>query len=104
MKSLEQKKIRAIAQILPSSLYACSEPVEISGEDLLLSGTKKVEGKDVEAEKVYYMQSPVYREKNHYRRIKKAFISKGKKGVELYIKDFMQSPEKAELIVKVLLP
>jgi len=104
MNSLEQKKIRAIAGILPIRLYGSNETVEISGEDLLFAGTKEVEGKEVIAEKVYYMKSPVYREENHYRRMKRAFISQGSKGVEGYIKVFMKIPEQAEVIIKVLLP
>ena len=104
MNSLEQKKIRAIAGILPIRLYGSNETVEISGEDLLLAGTKEVEGKEVIAEKVYYMKSPVYREENHYRRMKRAFISRGSKGVEGYIKAFMKSPEYADHITKVLFP
>jgi hypothetical protein len=104
MNSLEQKKIRAIAKILPTSLYGSLEMIEISGEDLILAGTNKVEEKEVDPKKVYYMKSPIYREANHYRRMKRSFIKRGSKGIVKYIKAFMKTPEQAEVIIKVLLP
>jgi len=104
MNSLTQKKIRAIAKVLPTRLYGSNETVEISGEDLLLAGTKEVDGKEVDAEKTYYMKSPVFREENHYRRMKRLFMKMGAQGITNYIKVFMKRPEQAEGIIKVLLP
>ena len=98
----EQKKLRAIAKILPNQFYNTSEPVEIKGEDLLLCGTKEVAGKDVDPEKTYIMKSPVYHEANHYRRLKRNFIAYGKAGIKSYVKAFVKHPESTNDIIDVL--
>lgn len=102
MTSNEQKKLRAIAKILPSQAYATNETVEIKGEDLLLSGQKQVEGKEIEPEKVYYMKSPVYNEANHYRRMKRAFVKSGRSGIKAYLNLFSKS--KIDDFIDILFP
>lgn len=89
MNSTEQKKLRAIAAILPSEKYATVETVEISGEDLLLSGQSQVEGKEIDPKKTYLMRSPVYNEANHYRRMKRAFEKHGAAGISAYLRLFV---------------
>lgn len=89
MTATEQKKIRAIAGILPSQKYPTVETVEISGADLLLSGQTQVEGKEINPDKTYHMRSPVYNEANHYRRMKRAFEKHGADGISAYLKLFV---------------
>jgi len=90
MPTINQKKIRAIAKMLPTTSYATSEYQEISGEDLLLSGNKEVGGKPVESEKTYSMRVPVLNEENHYRRMKRAFRASGSEGIKRYLKRFVE--------------
>ena len=97
-----QKKIKAISKLLPANAYQVNEKVEIIGQDLLLSGHKKVNGEKVDPEKMYLMDMPVYFEKNHYRRFKKAFQKSGSEGVKKYLKGFVKDFKKLCLIVDVI--
>lgn len=51
--------------------YTITEMVEISGEDVLLSGTEEIEGQPVDPEKKYLVSMPAVYEMNHMRRLKK---------------------------------
>jgi hypothetical protein len=102
MTSTEQKKIRVIAGLLPPFKYFINERVEISGEDLLLSGTSEVDGKTVDAEKTYLMKSPVILEGEHYRRLKRRFIKSGTQGIVDYLSLYVKDKEGLIKIVDVL--
>lgn len=102
MTSSEQKKIRAMAKLLPETSYITNERVEIKGEDLLLSGQKEVEGKEIEPDKIYCMKAPVYNEANHYRRMKRAFGKNGRDGIKAYLNLF--SKTKIDDFIDILFP
>ena len=102
MTNTEQKKIRVIAGLLPEFKYSINERVEISGEDLLLSGTSEVDGKPVEEGKTYWMKSPVILEGEHYRRLKRRFISRGSQGIVDYLSLYVKDKEGLIKIVDVL--
>lgn len=76
--------------MLPVGNYATYESQEITGEDLLLTDTKEVDGKPIEPDKTYSFKSPVIHEKNHYRRLKRAYIKRGKEGIKAYLKIYMK--------------
>ncbi len=58
---------KVLASKIPNDSYHTAETVEISGEDLKLSGH---EG-DFENDKMYLMKSPVLFQINHVKRLKK---------------------------------
>lgn len=100
MKKDIRNKLKHLASKLPKRSYIAREQVEISGNDLLLSGTKTVEGKKVDAFKTYWMGSPVYYESNHFLRIKKAFNRSGIDGVINYFTPFAKEPKELAKQIK----
>ena len=90
-------RLRELAKKLPPTQYVAVDRVKISGEDLLLSGTKKVDGKDVDKEMEYLINSPIYYESNHFLRLKKAYSKNGVSGVLHYTSQFMKPESRADL-------
>jgi len=104
LESLNQKRLRAIAGMLPPMSYETRETQSIKGEDLLLSGHKEVEGKPIEAEREYFMRVPVYNEANHYRRLKRAFQANGREGVKAYLRVFVSDSAKLGETIDLIFP
>ena len=98
-------RLRELAKKLPPTQYVSRDTVKISGEDLLLSGHKLVEGKEIDSEKDYFMDSPIYHESNHYLKLKKSYSKKGIQGVLDYSKQFIKDEKRSDfstLITKYL--
>lgn len=86
--------IDRFAKALPVLMHtAAFYQQKISGADLLLAGTKEVEGTEVLPEKDYYMKVPVNREIDHKARMKNAYKKRGKDGLISYLRPYIK-PEK----------
>lgn len=98
-------RLRELANKFPQTQYVVNDAVKISGEDLLLSGHKEVEGKEIDKDKQYFMTNPCYHESNHYLRLKKSYAKSGVKGVLDYSVQFIKKESREDfstLITKYL--
>lgn len=98
-------RLRELAKKLPQTQYVVNDAVKISGEDLLLSGHKEVDGKEIDKDKEYFMTNPCYHESNHYLRLKKSYSKNGIQGVLDYSKQFIKKEKQRDfstLIAKYL--
>lgn len=98
-------RLRELAKKLPPTQYVAGDTVKISGKDLLLSGHKLVDGKEIDSEKEYFMSLPIYYESNHYLRLKKSYSKNGIQGVLDYSKQFIKKEKQSNfetLITKYL--
>lgn len=77
---------KVLASKIPNDNYHAAERVEISGEDLKLSG---YEG-DFEDDKMYLMKSPVLFEIKHVKRLKKRAKKRGVIGIVDYLKNYFK--------------
>lgn len=77
---------KVLASKIPNDSRYASEKVEISGEDLKLSGHDG----DFEDDKMYLMKSPVLYEVNHIKRLKKKAKKNGVIGIVDYLKNYFK--------------
>jgi hypothetical protein len=77
---------KVLASKIPNDSYHSAETVQISGEDLKLSG---YEG-DYENDKMYLMKSPILMEVNHIKRLKKKAKKHGVIGIIEYLKNYFK--------------
>lgn len=80
---------------MPTRKYAVKDTVMVSGEDVLLAGTKEIAGNEVDPEKEYMMNIPRYHSINHKRCMKRAYLKHGADGLIHYLKKYTVS-EKAD--------
>lgn len=67
------KEMREAALELPVLNYSVKEKHEYTGKDLLLTGTKEVDGEPINPHQIYIMKVPAYYPINHFRRMKKIY-------------------------------
>lgn len=86
-KSKHFKELRKFALKLPQSTTGQMMPVTkiVSGNDALKAGIKKVSGKKVNPGEKYVSRSEVPVLVNHYRKMKRAYVSSGVQGVRRYV-------------------
>lgn len=103
MKKIDQvrKLLKAIAEGLPVEQYVVRDYAKVSGEDLLLSGQKEVEGQEIEKDKIYFQCIPAFHCANHYRRLKKAYDKGGFWHVQIYLKPFVKADKQTEYFSKL---
>lgn len=89
--------IKAIAEKIPNQKRVINSNTFISGEDLLLSGHTEVEGKEIDPEKDYIMNLPMYFECVHEKRIAKQAKKKGFEGVFNYVSRFLDNQDTSQL-------
>ena len=80
----------AIAKQLPREQYASQSAVVLDGAKVIECGTKEVEGCPVDPEAKYTQFIPLFNDKNHFRRIKRAFDSNGAEGVQKYLSPYVK--------------
>jgi len=87
----------AISKNLPKESYVSRTAVILSGEELIESGQKEVENVAVDPEKEYIQEIPLYNEKNHFRRLKRAYASGGLKAVKNYLNPYVKEEFREKL-------
>ncbi len=92
------KAIRELADSLPQQRYTVPDSTLVSGADLILANTTEIDGVPVDPEKLYDYHLPRYHEVNHKRRLKRAFNSRGKKGVIDYCGPFIPPENKSKFL------
>jgi len=111
MKPID-KKLRQIALMLPLDMEvyvekytATAEEVE---EDIKLGGTMKDESEEAKAKAVQLAdlgmiekRRAVKREKNHIRRLRRAWQRDGIKGVLKYVKPYLNDETREETVAKI---
>lgn len=80
----------AIAKQLPREQYASQSAVVLDGAKVIECGTKEVDGLPVDPDAKYTQYTPLYNDKNHVRRIKRAFDSNGVEGVTKYVLPYVK--------------
>jgi hypothetical protein len=95
------KELKQTAAKMPNTMYMVLEPQEISGADLLLAGTEKVEGVAVDPEKTYHMKVPAFYPVNHLRQMKNIFYEvapeKGEEAAVRFIKNYIEKTVREHL-------
>jgi hypothetical protein len=87
------KQINMIARNLPTMAYtAMMYPSKITGEDVLLAGTKEIDGEEVDILKEYIIKTPLIRDVDHVKRLKEAYKRNRRAGVIAYLKPYV-APE-----------
>lgn len=81
-----RKELLDLASSLPVDFYQAMDLITLSGKDAKQSG---LEG-EFEEDKEYWMKTPAYYAKNHFRRLKKCFEARGIEGVTDYVDDVMK--------------
>lgn len=97
MNKTALKCIDAMSGSLPMQFYYFNEEVKVSGEDALLSGHKKIKGKEINPEEDYLLTMPVKRSINHKLRMKRIYEKRGKIGLITYMEPLL----KKEMFAKV---
>lgn len=82
MKKKIADRIKKMADEIGPKIYTTNEWIDITGEDLLLSGHKMMDGKPIEKLKVYQMLFPVIHKESLESDLKKAWYKKGEKGLQ----------------------
>jgi len=95
------EKLTELAEMLPHENYVSTTREKIKGSDLLLSGVKEVDGKAIDKEKTYLIHNPLLQQKNHKRRLLRAFKSAGFDGVEKYVARYV-AKDRREVLDKVM--
>jgi archaellin len=86
------ERIAYYANMLPNHNTATGyEQQTISGLDLYLTGTKEVDGVDLDLNKTYIINVPVAHRVNHEQRMATAYKANGKEGVFNYISKFLEA-------------
>lgn len=81
-----EKDLRTIAKGLPVLYDRSLVYKPFLGKELKLTGhTVDDSGKELEDSKVYPLPTPCMNPRNHYRRLRKAFIENGEAGVMMYM-------------------
>lgn len=65
-------------------------PSEISGRELLLTGVKDVQGKQIEPDKVYSMPVPTVVHQPHERKLRIAYLRAGRNGIRNYLSKWLE--------------
>ena len=87
----------AISKNLPKEDYVINSAVILTGEQLIESGQKEVSNTKVDPEKEYVQYVPMYNQKNHFRRLKRAYASGGLAGVKKYLSPYVKAEFKTKL-------
>ncbi len=86
--------ISKFSQELPAIQYtAAIYNSKISGTDVLLAGTKQINGEDVDTEKQYSCKTPLIRDIDHKKRMKRIYNKRGKIGLITYLKPFCKKDQ-----------
>ena len=91
------EKLVELASMLPYENYVSTTRERIKGSDLLLTGVKEVEGKPIDKEKTYLIHNPLLQEKNHKRRLFRAYRKSGFEGVEKYLARYVAKDRRSVL-------
>lgn len=86
MKKKHAKRLRDIAKQMGDIRYTSYEWIPISGEDLLLSNMKQINGKKIFRNQTYEVQIPVIHIHSAEKELKRSFIKKGENGVYSVVK------------------
>lgn len=68
------------------AMYDANELIDITGQDLLLSGQTEVEGKKIDPKLTYRLRIHRAQEVSHMRRVCRAYKKNGFEGVNAYFK------------------
>lgn len=88
----EVRELRGIASNLPPDTYIAHGDEVMTGDEMALSGYDEMpefKGK-FEKDKKYSVPVPVIVQVNHYRRLKRAYLRDGIKGVQNYITPYLR--------------
>lgn len=96
-----KKAISRFNELLPKRAYAVADTCLVDGSDVILAGTERIKGKEVDPQKQYMMSIPRYHHIDHARRLQRVFRRKGKPGIYEYLKDFVK-PEGLENLKKLI--
>jgi hypothetical protein len=89
LKTLTQKQITKLAQILPPVETLTQERHVVKGRELIAQGHTKEDGKAVKEELYYEQYMPVVMDISHKRNMKKLFRKYGDAGVMQYFNQIM---------------
>jgi len=89
MKKIIQE-LAKLAKMLPAENYHSNSPSKMLGSEILLTGLKVPPNIKLEDDKEYIINVPLLREKNHKRRLIRAYKSEGLKGVEMYLSKYIR--------------
>lgn len=95
------EKLVELACMLPHESYVSTTRERMKGSELLLTGVKEVEGKPIEKEKTYLIHNPLLQEKNHKRRLIRAYRKSGFEGVERYLARYV-AKDRREVLDNVM--
>lgn len=87
----------AISKNLPKEQYASKTAVILSGHELIASGQNEVESIPVDPKMEYLQEIPLYNEKNHFRRMKRAYASGGVSAVKKYLNPYVKEEYRQRL-------
>jgi hypothetical protein len=77
-------------RLQPETYHASDINTKITGEDVLLTNCKEINGEEVVFERDYTCKVPLIRKINHKLRMKKAYNKNGKAGLMLYLKPYCE--------------
>ncbi len=109
-KEKRENLFKMMAKNLPLDVYTYKERYKITGQDVELIGVENIEFEippDIleqmkeEPEKEFNLTGGAVHDKNHLRRIRRAYKRSGKKGVIAYIKPYLK-PEQVERGIKMI--
>src|SRR5690554_2672199 len=80
----------AIAKQLPREHYAAQSAVVLEGSKVIERGILELDNQGIDPEAKYTQYIPLYYDKNHIRRIKRAFDSNGVEGVTKYVLPYVK--------------
>ena len=85
------KLLLAISKQLPREQYASQSAIILTGSEMIESGQKVVEMQQVVSDEKYIQYLPLNKDKNHYRRMKRAFDSNGIVGIKNYLLPYLKN-------------
>lgn len=92
-KKVQKELLRIEAELdqaFGKLFYSFNDTVDISGEDLILSGQEEINGKPVDPEETYKMTYPASRNVNFYKVMKRIYKREGFPGILDYIESLKQ--------------
>ena len=95
----QMKVLNNLGGILPKQQYEFKGLQKITGQDVILSGHKEIEGKEIELNKDYIMSMPFSNTANHKNRLKSVFRRNGISGVIKYMKPYVKKEKFGEVQV-----
>ncbi len=85
-------QLKRVSKLLPLQRYEFRQSYQVDKEGIELSGLTVPDGMNIEEGVNYTFNSTGTHQVNHYRRLKRAYLSNGSEGVFKYLESFV-SPE-----------